>query len=120
MRRDSSKQWPRSWPTELGAESVVATTTTARVQDQLPARAPMDEREPGGGEQHADVPLRRSWPSSARETFLYHLKAGLRAAAAGGRPRPLGDSIGSRCVVRLVARALEAHEIQVRIDERTS
>jgi hypothetical protein len=40
----------------------------------------MDERDPGGGEQHADVPLRRSWPSSARETFLYHLKRRLRAA----------------------------------------
>ena len=40
-------------------------------------------------EQHAGVPLRRIRAGELRwEEFLYELKAGLRAAASGGRPRP--------------------------------
>jgi len=38
---------------------------------------------------HASVPLRRVRAGEARcEKFLYDFKAGLRAAACGGRPRP--------------------------------
>ena len=46
-------------------------------------------RNVGGRQQHASVPLRRVRAGELREEFLYELKAGLRVAASGGRPRPL-------------------------------
>jgi hypothetical protein len=40
-------------------------------------------------QQHASIPLGRVRAGELRwEKFLYELKAGLRAAASGGRPRP--------------------------------
>jgi hypothetical protein len=40
------------------------------------------------GEEDAGVPLRHARLLSGCEDFLYTLKASLRAAACGGRPRP--------------------------------
>jgi single-strand DNA-binding protein len=45
------------------------------------------------GEQHAGGPFRRSCRRGGRKNFLYILKAGLRAAACGGRPRPAGPGV---------------------------
>ena len=86
----SSRSWPRSWGRACGGRRRPRPgRRAARASSQF-------DHYDGTGRKakHASVPFRHVCAIELRcKKFLYELKAGLRAAASGGRPRPAAPSL---------------------------